>query len=96
MNELIGISAALSFTIAFVLGLITRKFLSMGISIIVGAGLSILTIAFGLQTPNVQKSGLAIIALIPVIIIIVSFVNLIAVLAGGIIGAFLGKRFRRP
>ncbi len=95
MNELIGISAALSFTIAFVLGLLTRKFLSMGISLLVGAGLSILAIALGLQTPNIQKSGLAIIALIPVIIIIVSFVNLIAVLAGGIIGAFLGKKFRR-
>ncbi|MEK7654397.1 MAG: hypothetical protein AAB345_03950 [Patescibacteria group bacterium] len=95
MNELIGISAALSFTIAFVLGLFTRKFLSLGISVLVGIGLSILTIALGLQTPNVQKSGLAIIVLIPVIIIIVSFVNLVAVLTGGVIGSWIGRKFRK-
>ena len=95
MNLLTWSAAALTFFIALAIGWKLKKFLWIFLPIILSLPISFGVWALVINSPEMAKAGLGIIALAPAFLIILAVVNLIAALIGGVIGVIIGKYFGR-
>ena len=94
MNQLFQALLALSFAIGFAIGFFTKRYIFLILSVLAGAGIAALSVAFYLAYPHADV-GLGIIALFPVLVVMLGAFNIGAALVGGIIGTMIGKQRRK-
>ncbi len=94
MNSLIWTVAGVVFIFSFLIGWALKRFRWLFLPIILSLPVSFGVWLLAIQMPEMAKAGLGIIALGPVILIIMGFVNLIAAIVGGLIGTIVGKKLR--
>ena len=94
MNLLIWLAAGFVFIFSFAIGWVVKRFRWLFLPIILSLPVSFGVWLLAIQMPEMAKAGLGIIALGPVILIIMGFINLIAAAVGGVIGTIVGKKLR--
>ncbi len=93
MNYIIWGFAALSFAISCFLGKWLKSYWALIAVLFVGIIVSVPSFLLYMRFANViEKTGLAVIAVMPVLIIMISFFNITASFLGGLLGVFLAKR----
>ena len=94
MNLLIWLTAGFVFILSFAIGWGLKRFRWLFLPIILSLPVSFCVWLLAIQMPEMAKAGLGIIALGPVILIIMGFINLIAAAVGGVIGTIVSKKLR--
>lgn len=95
MDSIFTALLGVSFMAAFAIGFFTKRFWSLILSLIFGIVIAFASFRIFLVLPSTQKIGLGIIALIPVMMIIFGALNAAASILGGIIGIFVGKKWKK-
>lgn len=94
MNQIFKLLIAVSFAIGFVIGFLTKRHISLLVSVLAGAGIAVLSVGLYLSHAP-QNIGLGIIALFPVLVVLLGTFNIGAAVIGTIIGAAIGKRRKK-
>ena len=91
MNTLIWIAAGAVLALSFALGFWLKKLRWVFLPVLLSLPASFGVWIFSIQSPQMAKAGLGIIALGPVVLIIIAVVNLAASLIGAMAGVIIGK-----
>ncbi len=92
LNSLIWLSVAVVFVISFTLGWKLKRILWLFLPIILSLPISFGTWILAVNTPEMAKTGLGVIAVAPAVLIIIAFLNFCAALIGGVIGLISGRK----
>lgn len=84
--------AVLTGFLGFLAGRHLRSYLVFLVSIVIGVSMSALSILLSVWLGQLERFGLAVIAIVPVMIVFVSFFNIVSVMLGAALGMFIKKR----